>query len=115
MNGPFIILSNHAVEYMDVGNQTFAFCQKSKKLVCVQKDMLEVVLGINLDQNENKTLENVYKMATDCIQYCKSNDEHVRSLYFEWCFKRQLNMNLIITSYTRVLNILVFGFLARRF
>jgi hypothetical protein len=47
----------------------------------VQKDALEEFLNdtlkVDLEMMKNKTLENVYNTATDCIQYCKANHEKV--------------------------------------
>ena len=43
--------------------------------------MLEYALKIDLDLNENKTFKDIYNSATDCIQYCKANDEQVIRFY----------------------------------
>ena len=69
--------SDHTIKYLGQSTNKFRFCQKSKKLSCVQKDMLENALNIDLELNDNKTFENIYHSATDCIQHCKANDELV--------------------------------------
>ena len=80
---PFI-LRNHIVAYLNAGVHKYVFCEKSKRLFCVQKEALEEYLNnrlqVDLQTMKNKTLENVYNTATDCIQYCKVNNEKVGCL-----------------------------------
>ena len=83
LNINVIFLSEHTIQFLDARTHKFRFCQKSKKLSCVQKDMLEYALKIDLDLNENKTFNDMYNSATDCIQYCKANDEQVIRLYLQ--------------------------------
>ena len=59
--------------------------------------MLEYALKIDLDLNENKTFNDIYNSATDCIQYCKANDEQVIRLYLQnHMFSHLLYLNHMI-------------------
>ena len=72
--------SNNRVDYLEHDTQKFVFCQKPLKMFCVQKDTLEDVTPLAKEIIENKTVKNMYNSATDCIQYCKSNNEKVSHL-----------------------------------
>ena len=65
-----------------MGIHKFVFCQKSQKMFCLNKELLEEFLQDMLEyaliEIENKTIDDFYTSATDCIQYCKVNYEKVR-------------------------------------
>lgn len=71
------IYSSHRVDYIQPKSQPIVFCQKPlKKMFCIQKNKLAENMPKAKTVLDNAVSDG-YTSATECIQYCKTNERSV--------------------------------------